>query len=74
MSPMENRQPFQDHTKDPLGNITMYSSLKDRLAASGVPVEEIDIDIYGFERWLDEFPAINTYYQKLNDVYIVKCL
>lgn len=70
----EDRQSYHDHTKDPLGNTSLYSSLKDRLLAVGVPVEEVDIDISNFERWLDEFSEIRKHYESMGDVFVEKCL
>ena len=42
-SAKEERQSFYDHTKDPLGNISLYESLKDRLMSAGVPVDSVTI-------------------------------
>jgi len=73
-SAKEDRQSFYDHTKDPLGSIGFYGSLKDRLLSAGVPVQSVDIDIPDFERWLNDFPEIRRYYEKMEDVFIEKCL
>jgi hypothetical protein len=73
-SPVEERQSYNDHTKDPIGNISFYVHLKDRLLATGVPVEEVDIDVNDFEKYLDSFPEINNFYKSLNDAHIEKCL
>lgn len=73
-SPAEERQFHYDMTRDPLGNISRYAAVKERLQASGVPVEEVDIDIGDFERWLDSFPEMRAFYEKMDDVYIEKCL
>ena len=64
-SPKEDRLSYHDHTKDPLGNRGYYAGLKDRLLTIGVPVEEVDIDISDFERWLDEFSEIKVTTQSL---------
>jgi len=73
-STKEDRQSFYDHTKDSLGSINFYEGLKDRLLSSGVSVESVDIDIQDFERWLNDFPEIRRYYEKMGDVFIEKCL
>ena len=64
-SPKEERQPYYDHTKDPFGNRWLYAGWKDRLLAIGVPVEEVDIDISDFERWLDDFSEIKKHFYVL---------
>ena len=48
--------------------------MKDRLLSAGVPVEPVDIDIFDFERWLNDFPEIRMFYEKMGDVFIEKCL
>jgi len=73
-SPKEARQSYHDHTKDPFGNSGLYSELKDRLLEIGVPVEDVDIDVSDFERWLDDFSEIKKHYQSMGDVKIEKCL
>jgi len=73
-SPNEKRQSYHDHTRDPLGNSALYSSLKDRLLEAGIPVTEIDIDVSDFERWMNDFPEVTKYYQETGDVFIEKCL
>ena len=73
-SPKEERQSFYDHTKDPLGSKKYFDNLKDRLVAVDVPVEEVDIDVSDFERWLDNFPEIKQHYEHMKDVFIEKCL
>lgn len=73
-SPKEMRQSFYDHTKDPWGNRGYYAGLKDRLLAVGVPVEEVDIDVSDFERWLNNFSEVKRGYQHKSDVFIEKCL
>ena len=73
-SAKEDRQSFYDHTKDPLGSIDFYEDLKERLLSAGVSVESVDIDIPDFERWLNDFPEIRMFYEKMGDVFIEKCL
>jgi len=73
-SAKEDRQSFYDHTKDPLGSISFYEGLKDRLMSAGVPVDSIAIDIHDFERWLNDFPEIRRHYVNMGDVFIQKCL
>ena len=73
-SAKKDRQSFYDHTKDPLGSIGFYEGLKDRLLSKGIPVESVDIDISDFECWLNDFPEIRRYYEKMGDVFIEKCL
>ncbi|OGP71468.1 MAG: hypothetical protein A2Z73_01560 [Deltaproteobacteria bacterium RBG_13_60_28] len=73
-SPEKDRQHYYDHTKNPLGNLEYYESLKDRLLGIGVPVEAVDIDIPDFEKWLISFPEIKSHYTKCGDVCIEKCL
>jgi len=73
-SPKENRQSYYDHTKDPFGNSALYASLKDKLLAVGVPVEEIDIDVSEFEYWLNNFPELKKHYQSMGNVSVEKCL
>ena len=73
-SAKEDRQSFYDHTKNPLGNIGFYESLKNRLLSAGVPVEPVDIDIHDFERWLNDFLEVKRHYEKMGDVFIEKCL
>lgn len=73
-SSKEYRQSYYDHTKDPFGNRVLYASLKDRLMAIGIPVEEVDISISDFEHWLSDFSEIKKRYQSMGDVFIEKCL
>ena len=73
-STKEERQSSYDHTKDPLGSIGFYESMKDRLLSAGIPVETVDIDVFDFERWLDNFSEIKKSYQNMGDVFIEKCL
>lgn len=73
-SSKEDRQSYYDLTKNPLGNLSLYSKLKDRLLAVGIPVEEVDIDLSDFEHWLEAFPEIRKYYESMGDVRVEKCL
>lgn len=73
-SPEEDKQSYHDHTKDPLGNVNLFAQLKGRLVATGLPVDEIDIDIRDFEHWLSDFSALYNYYRMMGDVHIEKCL
>lgn len=73
-SPKEERQSYHDGTKNPYGNIILYASLKDRLVAAGVSVEDVEIDIADFERWLADFPEIKINYQGIGEAFIEKCL
>lgn len=68
------RLSYYDHTKDPLGNASLYTRLKEELIAINVPVEEVEIDAQDFERWLENFPEINAFYRNMGDVHIEKCL
>jgi len=70
----EHRQSFYDKTKDPLGNIEFYASLKERLLSADVPVESVSIDIPDFENWLDDYPEIRKHYENMGNVFIEKCL
>jgi len=70
----EDRQSYYDHTKDPLKNKGFYASLKDRLLANGVPVQEVCVDITDFEMWLEDLPEIRNGYAKMDDVFVEKCL
>ena len=73
-SPADQRQSFYDHTKDPLGNFQLFVTLKNRLRDLGVPVEETEIDIADFERWLKDFAELKDFYSKLQPPLIEKCL
>ena len=70
----EERQSFYDHTKDPVGNRPVYIRIRDRLAAAGVTVEDVDVDIPAFKQWLGEFPEMHAFYRKLATPTIQKCL
>jgi hypothetical protein len=73
-SPVQDRQSFYDHTKDPFGNRYLYDDLKKRLIEIDVPVEEVDIDINDFKDWLKNFIELKKHYENLGDVFIEKCL
>ncbi|MFQ5964299.1 MAG: hypothetical protein ACE5KZ_08455 [Candidatus Scalinduaceae bacterium] len=72
-SSIEDRQSYQDHTKDPIGNRDLYEDLKRRLLNVGILVEEVDINISDFENWLSKFSEIKDFYHK-GDTLIEKCL
>jgi hypothetical protein len=73
-SPADRRSTFHDRTRDPGGNAEYFRALKERLVAAGVPVEETDVDLADFERWLAEFPEIEAPYAEYRGVSIEKCL
>jgi hypothetical protein len=73
-SPADQRQSFYDHTKDPLGNFQLFVTLKNRLQDLGVPVEEVEIDIADFERWLKDFVELKDFYSKFQPPLIEKCM
>lgn len=72
-SPKE-RQSFYDHTKTPTQNIAYYENLKNQFIELGIPVEERNIDIDDFKKWLDEFSKLKIFYSQAGDVFIEKCL
>lgn len=61
-SPNAERQSYYDHTKNPLENLDTFARVKDRLLDVGIPVQEADIDVTDFERWLDTFTEIRKHY------------
>lgn len=73
-SPITLRQSFQDHTKDPYGNRLVFQSLRNRLVNAGVEVEDTDIDIADFERWLNENQRLKECYEGYGDCFIEKAL
>lgn len=73
-SSKEDRQSHYDHSKEPVGNASLFLNLKDRLLAAGIPVEEVAIDVSDFEKWLDEFPEIKKFYSNMGNVFVEKCL
>jgi hypothetical protein len=73
-SAKEERQSYHDHTNELLENVSLLTQLKGRLMATGISVDEVDIDINDFEHWLSDLPAVNDYYRMLDDVHIEKCL
>lgn len=70
----EERPSCYHFFKDPFGNKELYFGLKDRLLDLGVPVQDVDIDIADFEKWLDKFSDVKKYYQREEDLLIEKCL
>ncbi len=72
-SPETDRQSYYDHTKDPLGNLATYARLKDRLRTLDIPVEEVDIDIPGFERWYQQ-TSLKRHYQRDGTERVHRCL
>jgi hypothetical protein len=70
----EERQSFCVHTKDPFESMSLYAHLKDRLLAVGVPVDEVDLDLNDFERWMENFPEISDFYRNMGEVRVEKCL
>lgn len=73
-SPPEARQSFHDHTRAPLENFAVFKGVRDRLAAAGVPVQEVDLDPLDFRRWLEEFAEIRDAYLPNGEVFVEKCL
>lgn len=65
---------YKDRTKDPLGNINYFDNLKNQLASSGVKLEESEINIVDFERFLLKFPELKKHYKNAGDVAVQKCL
>ncbi len=63
----EDCQLYYDRTRNP-------AELKERFMKAGIPVEEVEIDIEGFENWLTKFPEVKKYYFNMEDVVIEKCL
>lgn len=70
----EKLQSKRDHTKDPYNNHKLYAGLRDKLIDIGLVVNDIDIDVSDFKKWLDEFHEIHGHYRRINDVHIEKCL
>lgn len=73
-SPPEDRQSYYDHTQDPLANQHYYADIRDYLIASGIPVENADIDLADFKKWLDDFSEIKRHYQAGGNQFIEKSL
>ncbi len=69
-----DRMSHYNRTDDPLGNHSYFAGLKDSLVDLGVPVEGFRVDLGDFERWLDDFPAVATFYRKVGSIRIEKCL
>ncbi len=66
-SPAENHQSYYDVTRN-------LEELKKRFWDSGIPVEDIEIDVNDFEHWSDRFPGVRKHYSDMGDVVIEKCL
>lgn len=73
-SEMQDRLSYYDHTKAPLENSIFYASLRNELLAISLPVQDVEIDIADFEKWMQEYPEIKAHYQNVGDVVIEKCL
>jgi len=63
----EERKSFYDENRN-------YYELKRRLIESGVPVEDIEIDIDDFQMWKKMNRVMEDTYKKLGDVFIEKLL
>lgn len=70
----EERSSYYNHTKNPADSITYYEGVRDRLVKAGVAVEETPVDIADFEEWQARFPECVSFYEKMGDVFIEKCL
>jgi hypothetical protein len=68
-SPKEDRQLYYELTEDPA-----RTSLKDRLVANGVTVEEVDVDIADFQSWMDDFAKVSQHFRAFGAWSIEKCL
>jgi len=73
-SPDSERQSYYDHTKNPLQNLDTFASIKEELLNLGVPVQEAEVDISDFERWLETFTEIRKHYAFGGHVAVEKCL
>jgi len=77
-SPPEDRQSFHDHTMHPSRDRDVYPPLRDRLARAGVGVEDVELDVDGFRKWMGTFPELVDYYRRqgkpMADVVVEKCL
>lgn len=51
-----------------------YDELKNRYKETGIPVEEITLDIDTFESWMEDFKEIADFYRRKDDVFIQKCM
>lgn len=61
------RQGYYNKTRDPL-------ALKRRFIKANVPVEDVDINIDDFNKWLNDFAKPNNFYSGIGDIYVEKCL
>ncbi|NER07305.1 MAG: hypothetical protein F6K17_34420, partial [Okeania sp. SIO3C4] len=66
-SSQQERHKYYDRTRN-------YPVLRERFIEAKVPVEDRQIDLEDFEKWLEEFPEINQFYSGWSDVHIEKCL
>ncbi len=73
-SPPQDRQSFYDHTGDPAANTHFYASLRPRLQAAGIAMEDADIDLDDFRAWMRQFPDLCDFYKPLKSLHIEKCL
>lgn len=69
-----DRQSQYDHTLDPAAHLPLFCSLKSRLLAAGVQVDEMKIDLADFEAWRRSVPGLDRFYQSFGDMQIEKCL
>ncbi|MDH3976048.1 MAG: hypothetical protein OEV42_17370 [Deltaproteobacteria bacterium] len=70
----EEKQSYHDRSRAPLANYNYFLDLREQLSKSGVVVEDISINILDFEKWLEEYPEVDSYYKNAGNVYIEKCL
>jgi hypothetical protein len=68
-SPREDRISFYHQVED-----STSASLKDRLVAQGVTVEEIDVANDDFEYWMNDFSKLAQHYRSFGTLSIGKCL
>ncbi|MCC6628493.1 MAG: hypothetical protein IT340_13975, partial [Chloroflexi bacterium] len=74
-SPATQRLSARDHTQQPARNLTFYAGLRERLAASGVPVEDAAVDLADFEAWLADYAELRDYYRGIaGSPWVEKCL
>lgn len=73
-SPPDQRQYTHDHTISPRAHIPLYHALKEQLRKNGVTVDDVEVDVMEFERWLQGFARLRDHYSALGDVCIEKCL
>ena len=68
------RQHRFDRTHEPWRHLDYYRALRDRVAASGVVVEDVRVEPDVFADWLDRHGFLRRYYRLFGDVVIEKCL